>query len=70
VGNPFNAGRDSNADPSNDFGDYKGRNAAGAAEEGFDAQLPGDPRPGEAVPGAGRFTYPYLRGPGGALADD
>lgn len=66
----YDAGRDSNAAPSNAFGDYKGRDDAGAAEEGFDAQLPGDQRPGEAEPGAGRFTYPYLRGRGGKLADD
>lgn len=67
---PYNAGRDSNADPSNAFGDYKGDGKDSVAEAAFDAQLPGDPRPGEAMPGAGRFTYPYLRGPGGTLADD
>lgn len=68
----YDAGRDSNAAPSNDFGDYHdgADSHAGAMESAFDAQLPGDPRPGEAEPGAGRFTYPYLRGAGGKLADD
>jgi hypothetical protein len=66
---PFDAGRDSNAGPDN-FGDYGSDGDDGAAKDGFDGQMPGDPRPGEAAPGAGRFTYPYLRGPGGKLADD
>lgn len=70
MSSPYSAGRDGNAAPGNNFGDYQGDADDGALKAGFDEQLPGDPRPGEAMPGAGRFTYPYLRGPGGRLADD
>jgi hypothetical protein len=68
---PFDAGRDGSTggygvDAQSDIPDGH----VGAMDAAFDAQLPGDPRPGEAEPGAGRFTYPYLRGPGGRLADD
>jgi hypothetical protein len=73
VSSPYNQARDGNAggygfgDPTP--GDLASDHEAQTAE-GFDGQLPGDPHPGADLPPAGRFTYPYLRGPGGALADD
>ena len=73
MSGPFNVGRDSNEIAPGDGADYAGGGAdshTGVFEEAFDAQLPGDPHPGADLPSAGRFTYPYLRGPGGALADD
>jgi hypothetical protein len=51
-------------------GDVDAGPAAAQIDGAFAEQLPGDPHPGAELPDPGRFTYPYLRGPGGSLTDD
>lgn len=79
MSSPFDVGRDGGGSGgSYGFGDPTAGdlNSGVAAQvaEGFSTHLPDDDGDDagagvEAQP-AGRFTYPYLRGPGGRLADD
>jgi hypothetical protein len=69
MSSPFDASRDSNTggfslDAQPDLPDSH----AGAVGAAFDEQLPVDARSGE-TQDPSRFTYPSVRGPGGALAD-
>lgn len=75
---PWDEGRDgSYTGGSYGFGDpvpgdlTAGGDLAAQADRATQEQLPGaNTQPGADLPPAGRFTYPWLRGPGGALADD
>ena len=76
--NPWQPARDSNAAPGNAFADEDTRDtpldatyATHATAEALYAQEDdgrGSPSPSSTEPS--KWTYPYHRGPGGALADD
>jgi hypothetical protein len=79
MSSPFDVGRDgSYTGGSYGFGDPTAGDLASDHEaqvaEGFSTQLPDDDGDdagvGADLPSAGRFTYPWLRGEGGRLADD
>jgi hypothetical protein len=78
MSSPYDVGRDGSGSGSYGFGDptagdlVSGHEAQAA--QGFSTHLPDDDGDDagagvEAQPPS-RFTYPYLRGPGGRLADD
>ena len=73
---PFSAGRDSNAAPGNAFcEEADAADMSDALHDDFashataSAQLPTKGGDQQSQPTPSRYTYPFVRGPGGRLAD-